>query len=153
MVAVVLLLPVLQVHYAAERRGCKLFVVRDARELFCRAPLAMLVGLTTTLVLATPLYLLKIEVTPREAAALPSLFFVTFMFPARLAMGWAVSRAYRREQRRHVLVRWLARLLAITIAAAYVLVMFFSQYSSWYGTWSLLEQHAFLVPVPFLEMP
>ena len=40
-----------------------------------------------TLTLAIPLYLLKAELIPREVAWLPSLVFVTFMFPARLAVG------------------------------------------------------------------
>jgi len=41
-------------------------------------------------------------------------------------------------------------LLALPVAALYVLVVFFSQYTAWHGVLSLYEQHAFLVPVPFL---
>lgn len=145
-------LPVLQAHYAAQRQvGC-MFAVRRMRELHRRAPIALLLALTCTLVLAVPLYLLKIEATPREATALPSLLFVALMLPARLITGWAVSRAYRRTERRHLFVRGTANLLAVTVAAFYVLIVFFTQYSSWYGSWSLLEQHAFLVPVPFLGL-
>ncbi len=40
----------------------------------------------------------------------------------------------------------------LPVAAFYALIVFFTRYSSWYGIWSLYEQHAFLVPVPFLSM-
>ena len=36
-------------------------------------------------------------------------------------------------------------------AALYVLVVFLSQYTSWGGFVSLYDQHAFLLPVPFLD--
>jgi hypothetical protein len=47
-------------------------------------------------------------------------------------------------------VRWASRLAMLPFVALYVVVVYFTQYLSWYGTWSLLEQHAFLVPAPFL---
>ena len=72
-----------------------MFEVRHARRLFARAPLAFFVALLFTLVLALPLYLLKIEIVPREAAWLPSLLFVVSIFPARLLTGWALARAQR----------------------------------------------------------
>jgi hypothetical protein len=34
----------------------------------------------------------------------------------------------------------------------YVVVVFIGQYTSWRGAGSLYEQHAFLLPVPFLSM-
>ena len=33
-----------------------------------------------------------------------------------------------------------------------VVIVFFTQYLSWSGVWSLYEQHAFLLPVPFVGM-
>jgi hypothetical protein len=36
------------------------------------------------------------------------------------------------------------------IAAIYVAIVFFSQYAAWEGMLSLYEQHAFLIPVPFM---
>jgi len=36
-------------------------------------------------------------------------------------------------------------------ATAYVVVVFFTQFTSWNGVWSLFEQHAFLVPVPLFK--
>ena len=40
----------------------------------------------------------------------------------------------------------------LPVTAFYTLVLFFTQYAAWHGVWSLYEQHAFLVPVPFLGM-
>ena len=71
------------------------------RDHFRRAPLAFLIALVVTLLFALPLYLLKIEIIPREAAWLPSLVFVAFIFPARLLSGWAYARAERRTAPRH----------------------------------------------------
>ncbi len=34
----------------------------------------------------------------------------------------------------------------------YVIIVFFTQYAAWEGIASLYQQHAFLLPVPFLDM-
>ncbi len=99
-----------------------------------------------------PLYLLKIEMVPRDAAWLPSLVFVAFLAPARLLLGWAYARSERREAPRHWLLRWMGRLAIIPAALLYVLVVFLAQYTSWEGVTILYDQHAFLLPVPFLSM-
>ena len=39
----------------------------------------------------------------------------------------------------------------LPVVGFYVLIVFFTQYTAWYGKWSLYEQHAFLLPVPFLD--
>jgi hypothetical protein len=95
---------------------------------------------------------LKIELPPREIAWLPSLVFVLFMFPARLATGWAVSRAQRRQSPRHGFFRWGSRLGLVPVALVYAVFVYLTQYLSWNGTWSLLEQHAFLVPAPLMSL-
>lgn len=147
---VMLYLPFLQTRFAAENRLAALFQVRQARRVFSCAPLACWIALLVTLASALPLYLLKIEATPREVVGLLSLLFVVFMFPARLVTGWAVGRANRRTEPRHFLIRWSAGLARLPLVAIYALVLFFTQYTSWYGAWSMLEQHAVLVPAPFL---
>ncbi len=149
---VLLYLPFLQTHFAAEQRWNAMFQVRVVRDYFRRAPLAFFVALLVTLAFALPLYLLKAELIPREAAWLPSLVFVVFIIPARLVTGWAVGRARRGHGSRHVLWRWTARIAAVPVVAIYVTIVYFTQYISWYGAWSLYEQHAFLVPVPFLGL-
>ena len=149
---VVPFLPFLQVRYAVEGRVGALFSPRAVRDRFRRAPWAFAFALLVLLVAAIPLYLLKIEMVPREAAWLPSLVFVVFLAPARILTGWAYARSGRRDRPRHWIIRVLGRLAIVPAALLYVLVVFFSQYTSWGGAYSLYEQHAFLLPVPFLNM-
>ncbi len=153
MLALVLLyLPFLQMRLAVTNRLSAVFEFGAVREEFRRAPWAYAFAFLATLLFALPLYLLKIEMVPREAAWLPSLVFILFIFPARLLTGWAVSRARHRRTPRHWFFRWTGRLPLVPAALFYVLIVFFTQYTSWNGVWSLYEQHAFLVPVPFFGM-
>ena len=145
-------LPFLQAHFAQRDRFGALFELREVRRLFLRAPLAFWFALLITLLFAVPLYLLKIELTPRELAWLPSLLFVIFIFPARVLTGWAMSRAMRREQPGHWFPRWVARLGIVPVALAYTVFVYVTPYLSWNGVWSLLEQHAFLVPAPLMAL-
>jgi hypothetical protein len=149
---VLLHLPFLQMRFAAENRFAAMFEVRAVRACFRRAPWAFAFSLMVTLLFAVPLYLLKIEVVPREAAWLPSLVFLVFIFPARLLTGWAYALSERRRAPRHWFSRWTGRLAMLPVVAFYVLVVFLAQYTAWEGVWSLYEQHAFLLPVPFLGM-
>jgi hypothetical protein len=149
---VLLYVPFLQAHFAAENRFRACFELRTVRSQFRRAPWAFAFAFFITLLFAVPLYLLKIEIVPREAAWLPSMVFIVFMFPARLLMGWALGRARHRETPRNWFFRWTGRLSMVPVAAFYVLIVFFTQYISWHGVWSLYEQHAFLLPVPFFSM-
>jgi hypothetical protein len=149
---VVPFLPFLQVRYAVDGRISALFSRRAIRDRFLRAPWAFAFSLLVLLLAAIPLYLLKIEMIPREAEWLPSLVFVIFLAPARLLTGWAYARSGRRERPRHWFVRVLGRLAIVPAALLYVFIVFLSQYTSWGGVSSLYEQHAFLLPVPFLNM-
>jgi hypothetical protein len=148
---VALYLPFVQARFAAENRFRAFFEVSAVRELFRRAPLLYLGALAATLALAVPLYLLKIEITPREAAWLPGLFFIVFMLPTRWLVGWALLFASRREHRRSWFLRQPVRLLMLAGALFYALMTWVSQFTSWYGAASFLEQHAFLLPAPFLR--
>jgi hypothetical protein len=149
---VALALTFLQERLAAEGRLRALFEYRAIRDRFRRAPWAFGFATLLTLLFAVPLYLLKIEIIPRETAWLPSLVFLAFIFPARLLTGWAYARSGRREQPRHWFFRLTTRLALLPIAAFYVLIVYLSQFTAWYGIGSLYEQHAFLIPVPFLNM-
>jgi hypothetical protein len=152
LVVVMVYLPFLQARMASENRLRAAFEVLAARQEYRRAPWAFAFALFVTLLFALPLYLLKIEIVPREAAWLPSLVFIAFIYPARLLTGWALGRARWREAPRHWFFRWTGRLPFLPAAAFYVLIVFFTQYTSWNGVWSLYEQHAFLVPVPFFGL-
>lgn len=152
LMTVVFYLPFLQTRFALENRFRALFEVRAIRQMFARAPIAFWIALFTTLLFALPLYLLKIELPPRELAWLPSLLFVIFIFPARLLTGWAVSRAQRREAPRHWLFRWTSRLALVPVVFFYVLFVYLTQYLTWNGAVSLFEQHAFMVPAPLMNL-
>ena len=39
---------------------------------------------------------------------------------------------------------------AIPVVVIFTIIVYFTQYLSWYGAYSLYELHAFLLPVPFL---
>ncbi len=145
-------LPFLQVRYAVEGRVSAFFSLRLIRERFRRSPWAFAFALMVLLLAAVPLYLLKVEMIPREAAWLPSLVFVIFLAPAHVLVGWAYARSLRRERPRHWSLRALGRIAIIPVSVFYVLVVVLAQYTSWGGIWSLFEQHAFLLPVPFLNM-
>ena len=60
------------------------FNVFAVRADFKRAPWAFAFSVVVTLLFALPLYLFKIEIVPREAAWLPGLIFIAFIYPARL---------------------------------------------------------------------
>ena len=149
---VTLYLPFLQAHFATEGRFSAMFEVRHVRQMFNRAPLAFWLAFLITLLFALPLYLLKIEYLPKQIGWLPSLLFVAFIFPARMLTGWAISRARKRETPRHGFWRWTARLGALPLAFAYVVIVYVAKYLSWHGALSLMEQHAFLVPAPMMSL-
>jgi hypothetical protein len=152
LVPVLIYLPFLQTHFAAEGRFAALFEVSAVRQLFRRAPIAFWLALMTMLLFALPLYLLMIEAVPEEVAWLPSIVFVVFLFPARLLAGWACARGARREQPRLWLFRWAGRLGMLPAAVTYAFFVWLSQYLLWYGVFSLYHQHAFLLPAPFVGM-
>ena len=90
--AVVLYVPFLQVRFARDNRLRAFREFRQVRGAFKRAPLAFALALWIHLLFAMPLYLLKIEVIPRDLVFLEGLVFLLFIFPARLLDGWAYAR-------------------------------------------------------------
>lgn len=148
-----LYLPMLQAHFARENRLAALFQVRTIRQSFRRAPWAWLVAMVISLVLTPiPLYLLKIEATPREVMWLPCLVFVAFILPARIAAGLALRRAAGRPDPHGVWAafsRWFVRFAMIAVVGIYLIFLYVSQYTSWDGLASWVQQHAILIPVPF----
>lgn len=147
---VVMPLPFLQTRFALDGRFRSLFALGAVRRQYLRAPWAFTLALLLTLTAAAPLFLLKVQMIPHETFWLASLVFLAFTAPARLATGWAYGRSLRREPPSHWFFRWTGRLPLVPFTALYVLIVFLSQYTAWRGVWSLYEQHAFLLPVPFL---
>src|SRR6185295_7595988 len=127
MLAFVLLhLPFLQTRFASQNRLAAMFELKAVRAEFARAPIAYWFALAITLLFALPLYLLKIEPPPRELWWTLTIFFILFIYPARLLAGWAVGRALHHERPRFFLFRWMARLAAIPIVLFYVFILFFT---------------------------
>lgn len=150
-----LYLPMLQAHFAAENRFRALFAVRTIRRDFRRAPWSWLAAMVICLVITPiPLYLLKIEATPREVMWAPCLIFVAFILPARMATGLALRRARRMPEPVGLwkkISRNLIRLVMPPVIGVYLLFVYVSQYTSWDGLLTWVQQHAILIPVPFLN--
>lgn len=90
---IAVVLPFLQVRCAREARFSAHFEVFAVVDLMRHAPVACGLAALVSLVTALPLYLLKVELLPREAGPLPSLLFVLFMGGSRLFVGWSYARA------------------------------------------------------------
>ncbi|MCH1441138.1 MAG: DUF4013 domain-containing protein [Rubripirellula sp.] len=150
-----LYLPMLQAHFAAENRLRALFAVRTIRRDFRRAPWAWFAGMTMCLVITPiPLYLLKIEPTLREVMWAPCLIFMVFSLPARMATGLALRRAKRMPEPTGLwkkISRNLIRLVMPLVLGIYLLFVYGSQYTSWDGLTTWVQQHAIFIPVPFLN--
>ncbi|MFN0018152.1 MAG: DUF4013 domain-containing protein [Pirellulaceae bacterium] len=147
---VLIYLPFAQTHMAVQNRFVEIFNLGEVRRQFSRAPIAWWLALTTTLLFAVPLYLLTIEATQREVTYLINLFFVAFIYPARLVLGWAMGRALHRDKPRFIVIGLMARFAAIPVVLGYLIILWASQYTAWFGPFSLMVQHAFMVPVPFI---
>ena len=149
LVIVVLHLPFLQMHFAVHGSLRQMFDVRAVRDGYRRAPIAYFVALLSTLLLAVPLYLLKVELVPRDALWLPAAVFVLTIFPTKLLTAWAYRRGDERPEPAHPIVVWGMRPLMLVAAGLYAFAVFLTQYTGWHGILGLYEHHAFLVPVPF----
>ena len=147
---VLVYLPIMQTRYAVERRFKVFLEIKETRAVFKLAPIALWISMLSVWAFALPVYLAKIQLTPREVFLLPTLVFVIFAWPSRILMGWAYGRADKQKTNRNIISIWLARLAIIPVVSIYAGVVFLSRYTSWYGDWSLFEQHALLIPIPLL---
>ncbi len=143
-------LPILQTRFAVGRDWKVFYEIGEVRALFKRAPIALWISMLSVWGFALPVYLAKIQLTPREVFLLPTVIFVIFAWPSRMLLGWAYARATKRETDRNVISIWLSRLAIVPVVMIYAGVVFLSRYTSWYGDWSLFEQHALLIPIPLL---
>jgi len=151
---VVMYVPLLQAHFAAENDWRAMFQWRAVRQLFARAPIAILISITLTFVLPIPLYLAKIALTSRELTWIANILFVVSLLPSRWVAGWAMSRARRREKPRRAISRWTSRTLIAALAIAYVIITsVFASHLTWEGGGSFFQQHAFLIPGAYFELP
>lgn len=142
-------LPFIQTHFARDGQIGRFLEPWNVYKNFRRSPMAHVVSLLIVLVLALPLFLLKIENIPSELMWTLSLVFVMFSWPAKVAVGLA----YRRGTRRETMSSWWWRypwvLAAMPVSFAFVLIFAGTRYVSWHGALSLFENHVFLLPAPF----
>jgi hypothetical protein len=156
-VGVLLVLPFLQMRLAVENRFRAAFELGAVLDRLGRAPWAFALAQFVTLLFSLPLYLFKIELIPSEVGGMPSAFivlvslvFVIFIFPTRLVVAWAYGCAERRPRASHWIFAATGLVWMVPVTAIYVGFVFLTQYISWKGFASLYEQHAFLLPIPFL---
>jgi hypothetical protein len=139
---------VAQARVAQEGRLGAGFELWAIRANIRRAPFSTALALVLTLGLALPLYLLKIELLPRDALWLPAGFFLLALWPGRVAAGWAQSRASQ-EGVSHWILRLVGLGIALPSAGTYVFFVFFNQFFGWRGAGALFAHHAYLLPVAF----
>jgi hypothetical protein len=144
-------IPYLQLQFVESNTWRALFQLRTVRGAYRRAPIAMTLALTLLLLFSVPLYLIKIELLPRETVWLPGLFFFVFIWPARIMLGWAWGRAMRYHDYRNWFVRFLLGTWGWVLVLAYVVVIFLTQYIAWNGAGELYIQHALLVPLTLIQ--
>lgn len=143
--------PFLQAHFAAQNRFRAYRELGAVRELFRHAPFAWLFAVILIYVLALPLYLFKIALPPSDAMWFITLVFVATIYPTRVIAGWAYHRAVRRQRegkRSWFITRLFARLLMWPLLAAFVFLLFFTQFIGEEGKLELFQHHAFLLPWP-----
>ena len=146
-------LPLLQVHFAVENRFSALFELRAARETFRRAPLRHLLTVGATFIFSLPLFLLKIERIFPELLFLPAIVFILFMLPIRFISGWTYLHAQLATRRSSLWFRWPFWTLQLFLAFAFAGFVYLMRFVIWTGAAGLFDQHAFLVPSPFVEWP
>lgn len=139
----------LQTHFSVDGKLVRFFQVGQVWRNFGRAPIAHLFALTVSLVLALPLFLLKIETIPNELLWTLSLVFIIFSWPARLALGWAYRRGETATRSRRWWLRYPMLLASVPVAFAFAIILTLTRYVSWNGALSLFENHVFLLPAPF----
>ena len=141
--------PFLQAHFAAENRSSAMFELRTVRELYRRSPIAMFLSIVVLYALSLPLYLFKIVQLPQDVYLLLTPIFIASIYPAKILIGWAYSRAIRKEKRASVIVRWPLWLALVPLLGIYVFILFFTPAIGAAGRAVLFQHHGILLPWPF----
>lgn len=141
--------PLMQARFAAEGRLAAFREVAAVRELHRRAPILLLGALVLLYGLSLPLFLFKVVAAPRDAVLFLTPIFVVTIFPARLALAWAIARAARRPRRRWLAVRLVCTAVVSAALALFLFLLFFTPAIDAHGRRVLLDHHALLLPTPF----
>jgi hypothetical protein len=145
------MLPFLQAHFATDGKLRRFLEVRQVFRNFAKAPLAHWLALLIALMLALPLFFLKVETIPSELLWTLSVVFVVFTWPAKIMIGWAYGRGAKREQPCRWWLRYPLAFMTIPVSFSFVMIFMLTRYISWNGALSLFENHVFLLPAPFWQ--
>lgn len=148
MIPVAAWLPLLQCHQAAEERFAAIFEVRTARKIIARVPVRWAVATILMYGLAVPLYLSKVVLPPADAAWLFTPLFIIVIFPTRILMGWVYGTGLQKRQLSRPIIRFPMKLFMIPLLGLYSGILFVLPLTSEAGPRAMLENHAFLLPVP-----
>lgn len=141
--------PFMQARFAADGRWRAFVEVGAVRELYRRAPLAMLLAVVVLYGLSLPLSLLKVLVPPRDALLFITPIFVLTIYPARLVVGWATAQAGRKPRRQWLAVRALALAALVPLLGMFLFLLFLTPTIGALGRRVLFDHHALLLPTPF----
>ena len=147
-IPVVAWLPLLQCHQAATGRFTAIFNIRVVREIIARAPLRWTLSTFLLFGLAIPLYASKIVIPPADAYWLLTPLFIATIYPTRLLIGWTYGSGIKAQRRQFVLLRWPFKILMFALLAIYAGFLFVIPLISESGFRGLLDNHAFLLPIP-----
>ena len=96
-----------------------------------------------------PLYLFKVAALPQDVYGLITPIFIASIYPAKILIGWAYSKAVRAEKRAWRILRWPLSLMLFPLLAFYVFVLFFTPAIGAKGRAVLFQHHGILLPWPF----
>ena len=141
--------PFLQARFAAENRLSAMLELGQIRELFRRAPIVWFLAVVVLYALALPLYLFKLFEVPQDMGWMLTPIFIVSIYPAKILVGWAYSRAVKKQRRGWLLVRGACRLALLPLVGFYVFLLFFTPAVGAAGRAILFQHHAVLLPWPF----
>ena len=141
--------PFLQARFAAENRLAAMRELRSIRELFRRTPIIFLLALVVLYALSLPLYLFKLFEVPQDLRWALTPIFIVSIYPAKILIGWAYSRAVKKERRGWFIVRCVCNVLFLPLLSFYVFMLFFTPAVGAAGRAILFQHHAVLLPWPF----
>lgn len=142
----------LQARFTAENRFSAGFELRKVRQLWGHAPLCWTLAMIVLYALSLPFYIFKAFSPPLDAQWPFLVIFVVSIYPTRIMTGWAYRQAVRRldqGRRAHWSIRWLCGGVLMPLLAAYVFILFFTQFLGAEGKQTLFQHHALLLPSPF----
>lgn len=148
---VAMYLPLLQMHFGTVGQMYALFDIAAVFRLIRKSPLRITLSCILFLASAIPLYALKIEQIDDSLTWILGLVFILFSLPARLLVAWSYTRADHRETPTRWFWRWPVRGVMWPAALFFAGFVSITRFTSWGGAAGLFEQHAFLIPAPFLQ--